>query len=235
MRIAIVDDETDFSRKVKQELKNISHSVAVECFPGGSGLLARLEEHSGFDLCLLDVEMPDMTGIDLARKIRMFSKEIIIIFLTSHEKYAVVGYTCHAYGYITKDNWKNDLMKLLKQIQDEMEEKERKYYIIQSDRKYDKICMDDIYYIEKNGKNTNFYCRDEKVYSERIPLGEAYKRLPAREFLYVNRGQIVNLKYVTHVDNERIELVDKIVLLISRRNVTDIRKKLMDYWSGLES
>lgn len=234
MRIAIVDDDERFSKEVAAAVgmyfeKN-RKNVSLERFSNGRRLLCQLSEHVNYDVYFLDVEMEYMTGIELAGAIRMSDNQASIVFLTSHEKYAIDGYSCQACGYLTKDTWKEKLPALLDQIWKREKERTERFYQIQTERKYDRICIDDIVYLEREGKNVRFYCRDNRTYWERNSLGEVFKRLPSEEFAYVNRGQIVNAKYTTHIDQETIELDSRITLQLSRGHITEIRQKIMGYW-----
>ena len=233
-KIAVVDDDEMFASEVAEAVRNDFYQkkmpVEVERFYGSRRLLGKLDDHQNYDVYFLDVEMSYVNGVDLAKKIRMVDDNAIIIFLTSHEKYAIVGYSCRAFEYITKGKWKKRLPEILNQVQKKLKEREGRIYRIQTERKYEIILWDDIYYIEKSGKNAVIYCKNDKMYQERISLGDLFKRLPNREFVYVNRGQIINLKHVTHVDAGCVELADFIFLDISRYLLGEVRQKLLEYW-----
>lgn len=233
-KIAVVDDDEMFTGQVSEAIrKDFSLKkmpVEVERFYGSRRLLGVLDEHQTYDVYFLDVEMDYVNGVELAKRIRAMDSNAIIIFLTSHEKYAIAGYSCRAFEYITKEKWQKRLPDILKQVQKNLSVRDSRIYRIQTERKYEIINWNDIYYIEKNGKNTLFHCKNGKTYQLRNPLGEVYKRLSDKEFVYVNRGQIINLMHVTHLDAETVELGEDISLDISRNLLSDIRQKLMGYW-----
>jgi len=236
-KIAVVDDDELFTCEVataiKKNFEQKKMPVEVERFYGSRRLLGMLGEHQNYDVYFLDVEMGYVDGVALAKKIRTVDSNAIIIFLTSYEKYAIAGYSCRAFEYITKEKWQKRLPGILEQVQKRLKERGTRIYRIQTERKYEVINWDDIYYIEKNGKNAIFYCKDDKTYQQRCTLESVLNQLSKAEFVYINRGQIINLMHVTHVDAEIVELGESISLDISKYLLSDIRQKLMDYWRVL--
>lgn len=233
-RIAVVDDDESFTGEVaaaiRKDFEQKRMSVEIERFHGSRRLLGMLDEHQNFDVYFLDVEMDYVNGVELAKRIRSVDRNAVIIFLTSHEKYAIAGYSCRAFEYITKEKWQRRLPEILEQVQRKLQERGTRIYRIQAERKYEVIGWDEIYYIEKSGKNAVFYCSDGKVYQQRITLEKVFEQLSPKEFVYANRGQIINLMHVTHVDADVVELDGQISLDISRFLLADIRQKLVEYW-----
>lgn len=233
-KIAVVDDNELMAQAVRDAIsasfkeKNIP--ATVEKFTNGLALLGRIDERQMFDVYFLDVEMEFLSGVEIAKKIRSLDKEAIIIFVTSHERYAIEGYSCRAFEYIMKDKWERRLPTILGRIQEELTGREKRIFRIQSERRHEVIRWDDVYYFERNGKNVEMHCKDDKHYSFRSSVGDVYKEFPEIEFAYINKGQVVNLMHVTHLDSEVIELAGKISLPLSRYHLTDIRKKLLACW-----
>ena len=233
-KIAVVDDDERFACDVAEAIReNFAQkklAAEVKCFHGSRIMFGLLDDHQNFDVYFLDVEMGYLNGVELAKRIRSVDANAVIIFLTSHEKYAIQGYSCRAFEYITKEKWRKRLPDILAQLQKKLSERGKRIYRIQNERKYEVINWDDIYYIEKQGKNAVFYCKDDKIYTQRTTLEKVYALLPEHEFVYVNRGQIINLAHVTHLDAEIIKLGDDIVLDMSRHLLGDVRRKLAEFW-----
>ena len=83
MKIAICDDEDLFVRKLNQYLWQ-QPGCMVESFLTPAALWAKYTAGERYDVLFLDVLMPDLNGIDLAKKIRAFDQNAILVFLTSH-------------------------------------------------------------------------------------------------------------------------------------------------------
>ena len=85
MRIAICDDEEKFRVQEKNLVDRLSGSldVVVDAFEDGRDLLKRFDSNP-YDLVFLDIEMPMMDGITLAKEIRKRTGQVQIVFLTGH-------------------------------------------------------------------------------------------------------------------------------------------------------
>ena len=108
IRISICDDDAVSLKVIKEKVKgwfeeyHRDQTCLIEAFSNGKELLSNLRENS-FDLFILDLEMPKINGLELAKQIRTILPFTMIIFLTSHIKFAVEGYKVQALRYITKD------------------------------------------------------------------------------------------------------------------------------------
>ncbi len=113
MRIAICDDEEIYRVQLKTILDKLLINVDydIDTFSDGN-ILSDAFGKCPYDLVFLDIEMPAVDGITLARKIRAKSENAFIVFLTSHIEYALEGYEVNALRYLTKpvdiDKLKND-------------------------------------------------------------------------------------------------------------------------------
>ena len=103
MRIAICDDEEIYRIELKTLLDKllINADYNIDTFDDGNRLSESFKSLP-YDLVFLDIEMPAVDGITLAKKIRAVSEKVFIVFLTSHVEYAIEGYEVNALRYLTK-------------------------------------------------------------------------------------------------------------------------------------
>ena len=103
MRIAICDDQTDCLEQTAAAVRQCLRGAEarLELFKSGSAFL-RAFRSNPYDLVLFDIEMPEIDGITLAKKLRKLHADVPIIFLTSHIEYALEGYEVNALRYFTK-------------------------------------------------------------------------------------------------------------------------------------
>ncbi|MBE7060181.1 MAG: response regulator [Ruminococcaceae bacterium] len=102
MRVLLVDDEDlQLIRLTKAVKKVLPEDAALHCY---NNPLQALQENTGkkFDIAFIDIEMPVISGMQLAKKLKETNPNINIIFVTAYEQYAKDAYTLHASGYITK-------------------------------------------------------------------------------------------------------------------------------------
>lgn len=107
LRISICDDEQDMLSKVQEvtELFFRTHCVdySINTYQHSDNLQYDLQDGISYDLFLLDIEMPGMDGMDLAKEINTILPMAKIIFITSHLEFAVAAYEYSVFRYIPKN------------------------------------------------------------------------------------------------------------------------------------
>ena len=231
LKVAIVDDN-DILRKNAEVLVRKTTPDALldlKIYTKGEGVLFDLEDDR--DMYILDVEMPGINGIDLAKEIRKRDKCGEIIFLTAYAKYAVLGYEIHAYSYILKDEMEEKLPQIIQQVYEKICDERQQYYIIETNSRFEKILMSDILYISKEEKNCVFTTVSGE-YRQRTTLGEVFQKLNEEEFIYIDKGQIVNISKIDRIVRETIFVEEDMKLTISRTNIKKVKNAVKKYWSG---
>ncbi len=235
MRVAVVDDEGNFAKKVKKDIEKFfqgqKETVKVKYF-SDSSILSDLQHQKYYDLYLLDVKMPEINGIMLAEKVRTFDYNARIVFLTAYENYARHGYKVKAYDYLLKDSYQEELFLILERIQKEDSENQEEYYIISSDNRECKFPVNDILYLAKEKQYTIFHCKDGILHRERGSLQTVLGNLPKERFVLIDKGTILNLKYV-QFEKYIITLTTGENLTVSRRLRSMVQEKLLDYWEEM--
>jgi len=107
IKLALCDDEMEQRSATSAMLLDYAGArpglaVKVSAFSSGWELLAAAEEHDGFDVCVLDIVMPDISGIDLGVRLREMGFDGPIIYLTVSPEYAVDSYMARAFQYLMK-------------------------------------------------------------------------------------------------------------------------------------
>lgn len=233
MRIAIVDDDMEFTEKVEKAVinfgKEIGEEITVRCFAEGSSLLEELGEKRNYDVYILDIEMPKLDGLELAGKIRESEDEANIVILSGFEKYALPAYKVRACDYILKENYKDEIPLILDRLRKEKPNQDA-YCSIQANTWVKRVRFDEILYLEKEKKYVVFYCTEGRIYRERASLNEAHKRLPRESFIYINKGCIINMKHVTSFKKDVISLDNDAEYFASRGMAPKVREELAEYW-----
>lgn len=103
IRIGICDDRLEDIKKLQEYAEYFSREhteipLKTEAFTSPYDLLQAISEHGGYDLYLLDIIMPHLSGIDIARKVRERGETAEILFLTASREYAVEAFGVKASG-----------------------------------------------------------------------------------------------------------------------------------------
>ena len=234
-RIAIVDDDRVFNRKIRSIVERVvsDFHICVEmmCFYEARTLLYELEDGGDFDIYLLDIELPEMNGMELARKIRETNQNAVLIFVTSYSKFAIEGYDVNAYQYIMKENVEKKLPMVLTEIvKRKYSEDESEFYRIETNFRQEKFKIRDIVRFYKEEKNVKFVTKD-KIYQQRISVAEVLDKLSKDEFVPITRGNVVNLRFVRGLGKFEVRLENGECLKVSQANLANLKKQITEYWS----
>ncbi len=230
LRTAVVEDEPQCRKQIldmieKYASENHKQIESVE-FADGQELLDA-GANSGFDLLLLDIEMPNMNGMKAAEKIRMYDKEAVIVFITNIARYALKGYEVDALDFIIKPiDYSTFRMRFARAVRRAEERERRKVGLELADRiKW----MDSrqIYYVETRSRLL-YYHTAEGVFSVRAALKDVQKKLEPYHFIKCNQCYLVNLYHVSEI-RKGIAVVAGEELEISRRSQNAFLAAVADY------
>lgn len=183
-----------------------------------------------YDIAVLDIEMGDLNGIDLASEINRRCPQCAVIFLTSHTDYISESYEVRHIYYVTKDSIHRYLPKALdKAIQLTIEHKTR-FLDITSNRKRYVLPCDTITYIERVNREIIIYTDDQESYKVYESLQSVGERLPAC-FSQCHSSFMANLEYVKNVTSQETELTDGIKLPVGRRYAKPFKTAYLKYIS----
>jgi len=239
IRIAIVDDETEFAEKVEKQIKHFFREKREQVYTyrsDGKELLQEISKQRNFNIYLFDVEMPKMDGLELGKSVHELDPHGKIIFLTAYEKYAIQGIQLGIYYYILKNSWWTELSQILEKICREEEENSAEFITLSEEDGACRLLINDIMYMIKDQKNTMYYCTDRsgqevsRIYQERISLDEAHARLPQDRFIRIIKGIIINMKYVVRTERLEVTMRDGKVFPISKIRKGQVHNKMAEYW-----
>lgn len=177
------------------------------------------------ELFLLDIEMNQMNGIEVAKKLRMHNYKGDIIFLTAHKEYVFEGYQVHALNYLLKPVDKTKLFSCLSEI----EEKYHGNCYTYKDKEQDNISIpySSILYISVNRHYVYIYTA-EKTYEQYTNLNALIQKLPYH-FVQVHRSYIVNLQHIQKYSNGKIHLSDGGSLEVGRTYLKEFKNRYFRY------
>lgn len=233
IKIAVVDDDPTILDMISKKVDSYGQIKGVKtvtaAFSAAKFLLYELEDEQSFHIYLLDIEMPEMSGMELAAKIREYDRCSYIIFITSHLKYAVEGYELGIHRFIPKDNLAEKLTEALDSVLEELTIQKDKSFMIQTNNRIEIIEYRDIYYLYKDEKNTIFVTRSGRS-RVRKPLEKVYQELNNEDFVYIDRGYVVNLFHVMKFEKGQLLIRNQELLPVSRGNKQKLKAEIYEFW-----
>ncbi len=187
------------------------------------------EDHFFFDLILLDIEMPDSTGMEIAEKIKPCLPNVKIIFITSHVEYAIDAFELSIFRYVPKQDTNRRLPAAILDAVRLIDLEDEKFYTIRTGSRLEKIPFKEIFYIERDGKNACMITAGG-VSKVRKSLQQVYEELGTEEFLYIDRGRIVNMIHIMQVKDGMAYLKNGVSLPISRSHLQTVKEQINRYW-----
>lgn len=216
IRIAIVEDERRERAHLRDCLAYMAEKEQLEfdIVEFGSG-----EEFLGgyqpvYDIVLMDIELPGINGMETAKALRRLDSFVLLVFVTNMVQYAVSGYEVDALNYILKPVNRFDFALKMNKAISRTAKRTEKSVQIRAGKDLYMLPVAAIRYLEVDGHYI-VYHTTEGDYSEYITLKEAEKKLNKPYFVRCNRCYLVNLKYVSAVRDDVVQ-VGRDELLISR-------------------
>lgn len=233
INIAICDDNKEEIEKistfVSKNIENFNIPFKIIFFNEGQDLIEYINYSKNlFDIIFLDIYMKASNGVDIARKIREFDKECKIIFITSSKDHAVDSYDVGAIYYILKPINEEKLSNAIK-LAIESLNKANKQVIIKNKKGTYKISYKDILYAESKARIVNIYLQSGEVFSFYSKLEDFYQSLKDERFLKCHKSFMVNMDYITKIENTYIFIGNNINIHISSTNMVEIREKYFNY------
>lgn len=233
VRLAVIDDNEEFLHEIERYVMEAVPSEVQICmtlFTAPTEVLNYVEENS-FDILIADIEMPEMNGIELGKKLREKLKHLQLIFLTAYPEYAYEGYRIHAYQYIGKNEMEERLPGVMRRLLRRMESEKKKYRWIKTGNEQRKLQFAEILYVHKE-KGTKYvtYMTVTGIYRERISMKELKPLLYEQGFIAIDRGYMVNIKHISGISRDSIRLDNEEELCISRGRREEMKKALSHQW-----
>jgi len=192
---ALIVDDNDIARTTLAHLaKQIPNLVIVNEYNNAIEAYHHLQNNQ-VDLIFLDIEMPEMTGIELTRN--LVSKDIIIIFTSSKKEYALEAFELNIADYLLKPFTPARFLQAISKAQIILDSKKEhvqfdkeEFIFVRDSNITRRLSLDDIFYAEAMGDYVKFYT-SEKMFAIHGTMKAAEERLLKNNFIRVHRSYIV--------------------------------------------
>lgn len=220
MKIAICDDDWHMQQTLRLLIDEIYQDLdmLVDGFTSGEALLAAVQKQSQpYQLILLDIEMRGIDGIETAKRLRKLLPDCYIIFITSHDEFALTGYEVAAFRYLVKPVQPEKLTEAISAVRAELSDHITLH--VEDGPVEALLRVKNIYYIEAQDKRVRVVLKDT-AFSDRRGIDEIERALAGEDFFRVHRSYLINFRYVARLDKNEILLVSGEQIPLSR-----LRKK----------
>ena len=224
MKIAVCDDERKIREDIASKVRDSIKEAEVSLFAGGGEVVQGFKNDS-FDIVLLDIDMPEISGLDVAGMIQSAVPKPLIIFVTSHDELVYDSLRFHPFGFVRKTHLEEELNIVLKDAVEEINSREKSISVhtAQGDVR---LKLKDVLYFESDGNYVKVVTGDEEL-RFRDTLQTLETTLQYDGFVRVHKGFLVNAEAVKLFNTEKCTLTNDMEVPIGRAFQEEARRKLM--------
>ncbi len=231
MQIAICDDMPEELEKISSQVaeygKNHGIRFKITAYSSAADFLKEIERSGGFDAILLDVCMPDMTGIEAAKRIRKQGRKTKIIFLTTSRDYAVEAFSLSAAHYLIKPFTSEEFDEAMGRLF----ARKKSRLTIRCEEGMRTIELDDVEYFEVRGHNLYITLSDGEQLCLRQTLSAIREQIGENtSFAGCGASYIINLGRVRKITAAALTMMCGEKIPIPRRAYTGLEKRYLDYY-----
>lgn len=229
VNVIIADDELPAVEELAFLLGKDARIHRIHRAASGAEALRALEQHS-VDALFLDIHMPSLSGLDIARVISRFTRPPAVVFVTADEDRALEAFELRAVDYLLKPVRSERLAESVRRVCERMEGSTAAPEVITVDQGgvSRMIRRDDVRYVQAQGDYARLHT-SEASYLIRIPLNDLERQWAEAGFLRTHRSYLVAMDQVlkVRIGAGRASLfVGDAELPVSRRHLPDVREKL---------
>ena len=232
MKIAVCDDDRTTREQIISLIREQEPGAEIVTYEAGEDMIKSKES---FAISFLDVEMKEISGIDVARHMREEQEKKgkdkgIIIFVTGYREYMEDAFDVNAFHYLIKPvdekKFQNVFYRALRDVSTKIKQQEFSV-IIKNNGMQKKVLLRDIYYIESSNKKVVFHTKDGKI--DTYGRMEDWESELGDSFYRCHRGYLVNLEKITAYNVDTIDLINGDSLILAQKKYSDFIKAYMRY------
>lgn len=237
MKIAICDDDYQAIEMLKNKIEAQGNGDKVTSFASAGEMTP--EKMREFDLVYLDIQMPGIDGMKLAKLLRARQEDVcisplaslpLIVFVTGYKEYMGRAFSVHAFDYLVKpvsDEVFLGSYSRAKKVIDHIGKKDPAITIKNAGKTYT-ISLSDIQYVESQNRKNIIHLKNGGKIEYYGAMNDLETELDKR-FFRIHKGYIVNMMYIQKYDRISVTVSEGEVLMMSKYRYQDFTTRYMDY------
>jgi DNA-binding LytR/AlgR family response regulator len=220
LRCAVIDDIPEAGKKLATYIKETYSLELTGCYTSGLEafeVFKQIPPHVVF----MDIDMPEISGIELARQIKDNLLPIQIVFTTAYKEHAAEAYRLYAVDYLIKPIDKYLFNEAIQRVMTVLQQPSPGNHLPEAlmvktqKNTLQRLIIGDIYYVEADKNYINLYLQSDKI-ATFMPLGEMEGRLSGYRFIRVHKSYLVAEKYIDKLVDDEIVLSNGVRVPIGR-------------------
>jgi len=234
MNIAVLEDKPNDRDRlcafIDEYCRGRCFAAEIKAFGTGEALLGAFKPGL-YDLLFIDIFLPGISGVDVARAIRGMDRDCMMVFVTDSPDFTMDGFMVQAAGYVLKPVNRRKMSDALHACRFIFERNSRAIELPVGGKNI-LIPLADLFYAEVLDKETVLHMKKGRL-SVRLPLETVEKRLGGVPFLRCNRSYIINMNYVADMQEDDFLMQNGDLVPIRKNNRKEIRLAMAKFAAGL--
>lgn len=227
LTIAVCDDSLLDLSQVEEIMNSLKYlNIDFDVFSNASDLLSTIQREGKYDLYLLDIELDDTTGFEVAAEIRKHDCNALLVFLTAHSKYVLESFDYITFQYIIKPITKSKLESLFIKANNYLY-KSNRLFRYRFKKGWYSVACNEIYYFYKVKRRAYIYTKNG-IAECNMTINDILSQLPSDYFVQINRSYIINLQHVETVHKEKVIIIGE-RLSVSATHSEKLITRYMNY------
>jgi DNA-binding LytR/AlgR family response regulator len=234
LSVLAVDDEAPALDELIYLLENSALVGSVRAAKSATDALHHMHGER-YDVVLLDIAMPGLDGLELARVLGRFSNPPAIVFVTAHEEHALAAFDAGGMGYLLKPVTLERLVSTLKRVahhsaDDEPAEGSLETILVEIGSLTKILAREDVSWVESAGDYVRLHLRGGGQHLVRIPISLLEERWSDHGFARIHRSYLVALRDIHELrtsEGHAMVGVEDVSLPVSRRHSKELRDRLV--------
>lgn len=239
IELVICDDDVQALRQTREFLTDMmqpwEEEMEIMTYTDANDLLRRIRSESErMDILLLDIDMPNISGLEIAKLIRDEERDVILIFLTAHDEFVYMSFQYAPFRYIRKEYMKEELPSAMKAAVAKIMAQRSSFICLKTQEGELPVKISDITHFQMENRRVCVYVVQGRAYLVWKKLRELKAEIDARDdaFVQVHSGCVVNLRHVRTRKSGTVVLdgAEELEIPVSRRRQREVSETISNYW-----
>ena len=238
MNIAICDDSEldalEAKKVIRNTLNNLNKEAEIEYYLNAEDIQNKLlKRKEPLDLLILDIDMPGVSGLDLAEKLRANNLKLLIIFLSNHEEFVFKAIEFQPFRYIRKIKLETEMPIAIQSAVKVIAANSDLQITLETDYGNIRIMMSEIMYYETEKRKVAVILKNGKKLIVTKNITEMQEYIQNEKFIMIHRSCVVNVDHVHNIHDYAVILDNNETLIVSRPRYKAVKQKILKMWGKI--